>query len=1177
MSQLNKPKYTQLTPREHVLKRSDMYIGSIESQQKNLYIVKNNRIVNQEITISDGGMKIFDEILVNIRDQNIRDKTMNIVKINFDASGMFTAYNNGNNGIPVEEQSPGMYAPGFIFGELLTSSTYEEKGRLVGGKNGLGAKLTNIFSKKFIVEVVDNKKNYFKQIFSDNLSNKSIPEIKKNINSTPYVKLTFIPDYEKLNIKFDKNFEAAIKKRVYDICACMIGNVNVYYNDILINNYIKSFEDYICLYDIDNIKINKKKIYYEKFSDRWEVGIYIDNNRNNKKITSVSFVNGINTEFGGKHVDHVVKTITDLLIKKLKTLKKFSKFTIKPETIKKLFIIFINSQIEDPSFDGQTKSMLKSSVKSFGSVCVPSENFINKLAENTIIHDEIILASQIKDLKLVKKNDGSKLRKVRIDKLDDSKFAGTKNSHKCTLILVEGDSAKTFATSGISERKDKEYFGVFPLKGKVLNVKKASLEKTFDNKEISNLKKILGLKTGKLLTLKDLRYGRIIILTDEDKDGYHIKGLLINLFEEFLPSVLQTENKFIASLRTPIVKVWKKKDTKKKSLIEFFTEQDYKQWAETQKNLNLWDIKYFKGLATSDPKKDAPKCFKDLDNKIIYLQWEKERIKSEDIVTKKKTKLDVLKEYRDFESPSYRSIKLAFDDTKISDRKKWLDTYDNNSYIKVGENIVPYSDFFNKEFIHFSYYDNTRSIPSVIDGLKPSQRKILWAALKRKELKTKSMKVAQFGAYVAECSSYHHGEVSLYDTIIKMANNYVGTNNINLFKPEGGFGSRKALAAGAARYIYTKLEDITYYIFRKEDEIIYNYKNEDNNIIEPEYYIPIIPMILINGAIGIGTGYSTKVPKYDPLKIILSIKNMINGKPPIKLIPYFKGFKGQINEIDSVKNFRRYMCYGICKRDKSSKDILLITEIPIGDKHTKSIDSYKSYLDTLIDDNYKSGEENKSDKILIDYDHHNCGINKIDLKLFFIPGIIDKLIKNNTLYKTLKLSTIINTSSMYLFNSKNKIIHYKHTGEILTDFYKARILAYKKRKEYYVKILLNDMLIIEYKVKFINNYLNDIIILKKGKTPVKISEIINKLEELKFPKLSKDAFAIESDKTYDYLIEMKITSLTSERIIILEKLYEEKKKNYEDYLNKTEKDLWLNELLLLEEKYNKWILNSDNI
>ena len=552
-------KYQKKSQLEHIQDLPDTYIGSVEKGDVNLWIHNGKTMEKKKISIALGFYKIFDEILVNAIDHAIRSKDekgmlrVSKISVNINKSkGEISVLNNGI-GIDVAiHPKEKIYVPEMIFGHLLTSTNYDkDEKKITGGKNGYGAKLTNIFSKRFIIETVDSKKKLkFIQIFRNNMSKKSTPKISKCLEK-PYTKITFTPDLTKFNMtELDDDIISLMKKRVYDTAATT-QNISVSFNDKVIN--CKTFDKYADLY-IGSKKENPR--IYEYINDRWEVVACLSPD---DKFEQISFVNGIYTFKGGKHVDYVAKHICRKLQHYASTKGfKRKKMKLKQSVIQDNLMLFIRSTIENPSFDSQTKECLTTLQSTFGSTIEISDKFIEKLAKMGVLERAMKLA-EYKDSHLLTKGGGKKQSSIRgIPKLEDANWAGTRKADQCTLILTEGDSAKSFAVAGLSViGRDK--FGVFPLRGKLLNVRVSSKKKVNDNAEISNLVKILGLKYGKEYTdLKSLRYGSILILTDQDVDGSHIKGLVMNWIETFWPSLAKI-NGFISSMQTPIVKVRKGK------------------------------------------------------------------------------------------------------------------------------------------------------------------------------------------------------------------------------------------------------------------------------------------------------------------------------------------------------------------------------------------------------------------------------------------------------------------------------------------------------------------------------------------------------------------------------------------------------------------------------------------
>jgi len=627
-------------------------------------------------------------------------------------------------------------------------------------------------------------------------------------------------------------------------------------------------------------------------------------------------------------------------------------------------------------------------------------------------------------------------------------------------------------------------------------------------------------------------------------DGSHIKALLVNFFHYWWPSLLKINPDFLQTLKTPIVKA-----IKGKKVMEFFTEQDYLKWKETGINLNSYQIRYFKGLGTSK-KEDAKDTFKRLEElKVDYYYKDKKCDdsillafeKDKNIKTPKKPTSDDISEI------SETMTELV----KCSDkRKNWLSHYNKNIYVDMNQKRVSYQDLINKELVHFSIYDNLRSIPSLCDGLKPSQRKILYYMLKKN--KKDLIKVAQLSGYVSAETSYHHGEASLQGAIINMAQDFVGSNNINLLYGDGNFGSRYAAGKDAAspRYIFTRLSDMTDLIFNQNDTPLLNFLNDDGVIIEPEWYLPIIPMVLVNGCEGIGTGYSTYIPSFNPKDIILHLIKMIDDENyvPSQLKPYFKGFHGSVKEIEKGS----YVTKGQWERlsDKQVK----ITELPVG----TGVTTYKEFLESLIEGNLSKKANNKSKvkkKKFELKDVQNKTKDENDDICFIVEfkdeKDLDDLINSGTIEKEFKLVKSFSTNNMYLFNENLILTKYDTPVDILLDFFDIRIEYYIKRREHIIKKLKRELQILEAKARFIKEYIEGTLDINK-----KTKEyIIALLEECNYPM---------DDNSYDYLLRMQIYSLTLEKVNELNKQCESKRKELNFIKNKTPQELWkidLEELL----------------
>jgi DNA topoisomerase-2 len=1149
----------------HILTRPDSYIGSIHATKEYFYVPVEDeegesRMVYTPIEYIQGLFKIVDEIIVNARDQYVRLNTniepgetkkkdiqlSNIwIKVNKD-TGEISVKNDGN-GVPIAKHTKEkIYIPEMVFGHLLTSSNYKDDvRRFTGGKNGYGAKCTNIYSTKFMIETVDHfQKKKYTQHFSNNMYERNEPEIINNFSGDPYTEIKFIPDYKKFGMEgMTDDFYALIKARAYDIAGCTDAKVKVHFNNCLIR--VADFKDYV---EMHFPKENRNEIVYEKINANWEIAI-APNFSSELTGKQISFANGARTIKGGRHVEYVFKQVYRGISERLKKKKE----EVKESILRYNMMIFVNCTIDSPNFAGQTKEELTTEIKKLYPTCTVSEKFMNQLMKTTIIENAIQFGKATQSLATPKCALTRKSILRDIPKLEDANDAGSKHWKDCVLIITEGDSAKSMVMKALPDR---DKYGVFPIRGKLLNVLTANDTQIKENAEINSLLRILGITSKKYVKDTPLRYGKMMIMTDQDLDGAHIKGLILN-FLKYLG--LEQLDDFACSFVTPIVKISKGPNHK-----AFYSSQEFDKWLALNNNGKGWSTKYYKGLGTSTDK-EAREYFQDVDKHLTSYEWDD---KSSD------------------------SISLAFFDDKVKDRKTWLSTYDSTIEPDYNKK-VKITDFFNKEYIHFSNYDNVRSIPNVCDGLKPSQRKVLYCAFEKRNLKN-DMKVAQFGSAVAETTGYHHGEVSLFGTIINMAQDYIGSNNINLFVPSGQFGSRyeSGKDSGAPRYIFTRLQPITSLIYRSEDKkLLKQLKDDDGNFIEPQWYLPIIPMCLVNGTEGIGTGYATGLPPFNVSDIISNLRLLMKGQPTFEMIPWFRGFSRNVST-KKIGNCS-YVLKGKYSMDIEN-DTMHITELPIGISGA----SYKEFLSSLLGGGQvvvkgKKGSQNspKSSKFnhgVRDY-KTNSGGNKVDFTIYFEKGSLEGHMMNAvnkdkhgiTIFeKQFKLATTLSfPGKMVLYDHNNTLKVYQSIDEILQEFYTVRLEYYKKRRLHLLDVLQKESHFMNIKAKFVKDVIEGRIVIfdsskKKSNSKIQISA---DLEKADYPMMVEEQLKEIKDMTdvdrltgnYDYLLDMKLVALTQEKIDILLAQKKELDDKYQTLKSKTEIDLWEQDLNEFEEQYKK--------
>jgi DNA topoisomerase-2 len=1118
----------------------DSYVGSMESQTVEMYLFDDATkcMAKREVSYVPAFAKCFDEIIVNAMDQATRLKTdaekgtkegikhVKNIKVNVDReSGVVTIYNDGD-GIDVEmHPDHGTFVPEMIFGNLLTSANYgNEDERTVGGRNGVGIKLANIFGTELTVETVDHRRaRSYKQRWSKNMTVRDAPTVKA-AKAAPFTRITWTPDYARFGMTggmTDDVFDL-FRRRTMDAGACTDPTVAVWFNDAKVE--YKDFERYVDLF-IGN-KTERVRSYEVCGIDgrKWEVvATYSDGGQ----FEHVSFVNGIYTMRGGKHVDYVVGQITKKMAELVQAKKKRE---VKPQHIKDNLWVFVKSTIVNPAFDSQTKETLTTIASKFGSKCELSDKFFTKLFTSGIADRATALTDFHEQDALKKKlvkTDGKKTSRIIVPKLDDANKAGTKDSAQCTLILTEGDSARSMAIAGLSE-VGRDKYGVFPLRGKILNVKEAAAKAVADNAEITHLKKILGLEQNKdYKDVSSLRYGKVMIMTDQDTDGFHIRGLLFNVFQTLWPSLFKMEG-FLTSMRTPIVKVTHPVH----GTTSFYNLPDFHAW-NAERTDGRWTIKYYKGLGTSTAI-EAKEYFRSLN----------------------------ITEYKYDGEESEESMNLAFDKKRADDRKAWILGFDSRKTLDYTKPVT-FSTFVNDELIHFSNRDVERNIPSLVDGMKESIRKIMFACFKKK-LYSKEIRVAQLSGYVSEVAVYHHGEKSLQDAIVGMAQDFVGSNNINLLMPNGQFGTRIQGGDDAAspRYIHTMLSPLARLIFREEDNAVLTYKNDDDVSIEPTWYVPVIPMILVNGGLGIGTGFSTNVPCHNPSDVINMCATIIamldvahaegdEGADDLEsayatidaaeledIAPWYLGFIGAIErkqkKVGAEETYVSRGCWA-WKDDAT----LEITELPVG----VWTETYKEHLTKMIVD---------GSTLLKDFESHYTD-KKACFTLKIFPGkreaVENVLCDVGSAGFKLEASKSLGVSNMHLFDAECAIHKYADTVDIVKAWAHVRLATYLKRKKHQLRTMEAEYRKVSAKVRFINDFIKGTVVIMNRKE----DDVDAQLERLEYPRLgsvaAEAAVEVDADReatvavapsanyasaNFRYLTNLPIRQLTTEQKAKLE-------------------------------------------
>jgi len=1127
-----------LSLREQIILRPDTYLGSINSESATKDVLNDGSIQPVEFDYNHGLFQIYVEIISNAIDNVARSRKFDIDpgEIQVTVTDKEVKVRNWGYSIPVEPHGTvkGQYVPQVAFFNLLTSSNYNDsEKRRSSGRNGYGAKLTNVFSEKFTVKVYDSRNmKYFELTSQGNMSKIDEPKIMPIKGKIPFsVEVNYVADFKRFGVEgYSDEFLALMEKYIIDAAA--ITGVPTVFNGC---RYELNFKSYVeNFYYGESEELSVVHLPQIKSDDGggdagYECEVLIVEDEG----PEVSFINGVVTDLGGNHVKGIWDALLPTLAKRIKTKLKFE---ANQNHIKKYFRLFINASMVNPAFGSQSKAKLVSKVPK---VTLDAWVFNKIMGWGWVeAYDEFHKNQNIKSRS---KTDGKKVQHVRVEKADDANLAGTKHSMKCTLILTEGDSAKGFAVEGRSAIENgQDFYGAYPLRGKGLNTMNAKEEKIANNKEITNIKTLIGLKTGvdysDPVNRRKLRYGHVLVLSDADDDGLHIRGLTMLIFAELFETLMEIG--FIRFMETPAVRVYKNR----KLVHEFYTYKQFNEWRSENTNKS-YDIQHMKGLGSST-KPEQRLAFK--------------------------TPFFVDLEYTD---DCKSKLQLAFNKKLANERKQWL------AYIGERPDPVPkmrVGEFIDNHFKHFSWADNMRSLPS-LDGLKSSQRKCLYTGFLKglDKPSAKPIVVENFQGEIAIATDYDHGPKSLGQSVILLAQNYPGSNNLPLFFPKGDFGCRLINGTDTAtRYLRTYLQSYCSYLFNKLDEpVLKHLKNKDGMVIEPYTYYPIICMPLVNGVIGIGTGYSCMIhphnqrdiiklhlewldfvefhrnkaraaakteagpsSKSEPSKPVVksttqtsagaSSFTIVKKKPqpvvftPTKILPYFEGFTGKIKE----ENGHVYM-YGVFNID-SDGDII-ITEIPL----KKSINAYDELVqDWVADKKIKSyrkyGTSDKPHFELIGYDKEAFG--------------------GPPSYDTLCLKDILKHETINFLNENHsKILSFDNIYELINYYSKIRLQKYEERRQNRI-VHLKDLYPREkLRYKFVMEVIEGTLVVSHRDE----TELLKDMDERGYP--------------HDFL-SMAIRSFTKQKLEELKRKMQEIEDELEVLMKTTDIEMWRSELKALK-------------
>ena len=1090
--------YQKLGDVEHILKRPDTFVGSCTNiPQVAPTFSFEHGLEFKEVPYVEGLQGIFDEIVVNAGDHKTRNpKSMTYLNVTI-KDGVIVVKNNGPGIEVCIHKKYNEWLPEMLFGTLRTSSNFNDKSKkITGGRNGFGAKLTNVFSKRFKVSTTDAKtKKKFSMTWTDHMTKKSKPKITELTNPQPSTTFEFEPDMDLFkDIESLDQVQGTMAKRLLDISGTCPGI------RVTLNNQrmpVRNFKEY-CTYFANAMGVTSG-VSYVRTNPRWEIGLCASPN---EEAMDVSFVNHICTSSGGTHA----RTVRWILESEIRgRMEKKLKTKISTAKIRNNLCIFVNAIVENPSFGSQTKVELKTQSRDFGMrPNLDTKHFSKLFKESNIMH---IVEERAKGGLGNKTPSTSKARVVHEKGLKDANWAGTKRSHKCRLILTEGDSAATLATSGREKAGGPDINGIYPLRGKLFNpckgTKAAKLGTIAEKKELHAIVRILNLKNYTEVdytqpdTMKTLRYGTLMIMVDQDKDGAHIGGLIMNFLKWWNPTILKVP-KFLFQFITPVMKA-----TKGKEVHSFFSEADYHTWKK-ETNSSNFKTKYYKGLGTSSAQ-EAKAYFSDMDTHLL--------------------------EFQTLDQTSSDMLDVAFSGAKKQERKNWITQH--GTALAVPDFVTQprtYKGFLNSSLMEYNMATLTRAIPSMIDGFKEVQRKVLFACLTKNLVQ--EHKVSQVSSMVSEVATYHHAEASLMSTIVGMAQTFVGKNNINILVPCGQFGTRLQGGNDSAspRYIFTRLSPLARLLFCAQDDLVLDYLEDEGKTIEPRTYAPILPMSLVNGANGVATGWSTKLPMFNPEDVARYLLNDLkNQELDIELRPWYKGFTGTISKMGD-----NYQTKGVWEFGKNFK--IRVTELPIGTWT-------EPYIEHML---AKKVDKSKFAQNVVMKHADNSSDLKVDIVFTVGPILYQKYSDDpDTLEADFDLTSTLHMNNIHLLDASGVTKKYTNVEQIMKEFMTYRLPLYQKRKDYMIKTMEESCQELTIKAIFINGVVDETIRVRNVTKDVTVDSMLAKGIPVFF---------------HEALLSMRIGSLNLERVQALETQLSKTIKEKQTLEATTIKDMWIQDL-----------------
>ena len=1104
-------KVVHLTPAQQCRQRPDMYIGSIALRDVVVPVfLPDGTAEMRTIVFRLGFVSLLNELVTNALDNAHRPGEMHRIDVKWD--GERVVVSNDGFALSTRDEVDGTPAVQVAFGWMHSGTNFNQTdtgkkaNKYTAGRNGVGGKACLVFSTRYQASVSNAAESRTLEVTWDG-GFESAPAT-RNVacrRKTNETRVTWTPDASVLGDD-DGRIPA---DAVQTVCAWLAHNAalcappsvtTVAYNGKSIK--LRTPEQHAralggitplastTVRDADGVEVLRLCVAARRTPlAEPEAGL------------THAFVNSTPCP-NGTHEALVHRVVCDALKEHARTRRNGAgaDACLTPSFLRRHAILVVVVLVDNENFTDQTKRNLDTPVRDYGWTWKVDPDFKKTLGRLCLVDRAVELARQREEADAIRVTKATPARHPTSDsKYEPATRRGTAQS---TIIVCEGDSAANLVRSGLSV-VGRAHFGLYPLRGKFLNARGMRPRDILENREAMTLLRILGIQMGVEYDdamVRKLPYRRLLIMSDQDVDGSHIAGLVINFVETVAPSLLARHPSYICRFATALIRV---QLSRKREEITFFSQTEYEDWARARRDAGepLGTARYFKGLGTSTAAL-AKEYFRDLDRNVIVM--------------------------RHTGAPCADALDVAFHKTKSDARKALITACDPKAFVDYAASETTIETFVTRELIpQYALASVVRAIPA-LDGLKEALRKALFG-MREMRLRGDGDSVANAAGEIASRTRYHHRAAALEDTLIGMAADYAGTSNVNLLLPLGQFGTRYKHAAASAAYVKVALNDpLQSLLFRPEDDPLLERVEDEGRTVEPRTYCPVIALPLVLGARGIATGWSTDVPQFHPVDVVDATLCVLDDAEVPPLVPWYRGFGGEI-DAEPTEDGSVPVAFRVAGLCEWRGDDLHVTELP----PFREVEAYK-------EDWLKAGHTDEIETGGTDETIH------LVLRRCALPRDEDPR-------RALGMIKRVGYGNMHLLDASGRLSKYATPEDVLRDHAALRLPLYERRLRHEVEACERDLRVAEARADYIEHSERDTFRMRDHASAADAAEALRALGLPEHP----------SDGGYDYLLRMEGVSLVAEHRLRLRARAETLRVHLGDLRARTPRAVWRAECLEL--------------